>query len=247
MSRRRPEFTQTPPLPELRTSKHVSGKEFHPKNRAQQDYLNMIENNTITFGLGVAGTGKTFVAAMAAANAYRSGKIEKIIITRPVVEAGEELGFLPGDLNEKYAPYVQPFLEALEKIMGSGNVSALVNNKRIVFLPLAYMRGHSWENTFVVLDEAQNITKSQMKLFLTRIGKNTKVVVDGDITQKDINVNGLEDAVERLARVPSVAVQVFEVSDIVRSGIVKHIITAYDDRYVPDDADEGLMRFMSEE
>lgn len=237
-------------MPELRNTRHASGKQFKPMNLSQERYLNKIQNNTITFGIGPAGTGKTFVAAMAAANAFKDKTVEKIIITRPVVEAGEQLGFLPGDLKEKYAPYVQPFVDALTRCMGSGHVEALLAHEKIIFLPLAFMRGHSWDNTFVVLDEAQNITQAQMKLFLTRIGKDTKVVVDGDLDQKDLNVFGLDDAVARLAKVPSVAIHEFTEADIVRSGIVRHIISAYGSGYVSPtvnefDEAEGLSRFIN--
>lgn len=250
MSKRRNDSrSELPVLPELRVTKHHANKSFKPKNLSQEKYLSKIENNTITFGIGPAGTGKTFVAAMAAANAFRSGLVERIVITRPVVEAGEQLGFLPGDLKEKYGPYVQPFVEALTRVMGSGHVTALLEHGKIEFLPLAFMRGHSWDNTFVVLDEAQNITTSQMKLFLTRVGKNTKVVVDGDISQKDIDVYGLDDALQRLAKVPSIAVHEFTDADIVRSGIVKHIIQAYspggyEPLYSDYDEGEGLARFI---
>lgn len=249
--RRQRQEDALPVLPELRVSKHHANKTFEPKNLAQEQYLNKIENNTITFGIGPAGTGKTFVAAMAAANAFKSREVERIIITRPVVEAGEQLGFLPGDLNEKYGPYVAPFLEALSRIMGTGNVEALIEHGKIEFLPLAFMRGHSWDNTFVVLDEAQNVTKAQMMLFLTRIGQGTKVVVDGDLQQKDLKVDGLDDSLRRLAKVPSVGIHRFTDADIVRSGIVKHIIQAYSSGYSPEDEfdsefdeQEGLTRFL---
>jgi phosphate starvation-inducible PhoH-like protein len=244
-SRKRDEL---PVLPELAAPKYSSTKVFKPLNKSQETYLNKIQNNQITFGLGPAGTGKTFVAAMAAAEALKSKKVDRIIISRPVVEAGESLGFLPGDMNEKFTPYIQPFLEALSRILGSGHVEALVNNQRIVFLPLAYMRGWSFENTFVILDEAQNATKSQLKLFLTRIGKNCSVVVDGDGSQRDIDVNGLQDAVERLASVRGVAIHTFQVSDIVRSGIVADIIRAYSgdfDYAESEDQREGLNTFLN--
>lgn len=251
MSRRRQDTrSELPIMPELRVTKHQATKTFKPKNLSQETYLNKIENNTITFGIGPAGTGKTFVAAMAAAKAFQDKEVEKIIITRPVVEAGEQLGFLPGDLKEKYGPYVQPFVEALSRVMGTGHVEALLEHGKIEFLPLAFMRGHSWDNTFVVLDEAQNVTKSQMKLFLTRIGKGTKVIIDGDLTQKDIDVDGLDDALDRLAKVPSVAIHQFIEADIVRSGIVRDIIRAYSSHsYLSSietkfDESEGLERFI---
>lgn len=238
---------ELPVLPDLTTPKYISTKSFKPLNKSQEIYLNKIQNNTITFGLGVAGTGKTFIAAIAAAEALKSKKVDRIIISRPVVEAGESLGFLPGDMKEKFTPYIQPFLEALSRVLGSGHVEALVNNERIVFLPLAYMRGWSFDNTFVVLDEAQNATTGQMKLFLTRIGKNSTIVVDGDGSQRDIDVRGLQDAVERLASVRGVAIHTFQVSDIVRSGIVADVIKAYSGDFDFEESEEqreGLNTFL---
>jgi phosphate starvation-inducible PhoH-like protein len=236
-------------LPELRETKH-RGKVFEPLNRSQEAYLAKIETSVITFGIGPAGTGKTFLAAKAAADAFQAKEIDQVLITRPVVEAGERLGFLPGDLNEKYYPYVQPFLEALKRHMGSGQVDALIQHGKIEFSPLAYMRGHSWDRSFVVMDEAQNTTPAQMKLFLTRIGKGTTVVVDGDISQKDetekVKYRGLEDAIARLESVRGVAVQRFSHHDIVRSGIVKDIICAYSDEpFELEDDSEGVIRFIT--
>jgi phosphate starvation-inducible PhoH-like protein len=219
-----------PTLPELRETRHQA-KTFKALNESQESYVNKIDNSTLTFCIGPAGTGKTFCAAMAAAAAFKDKLVDRIIITRPLVEAGEKIGFLPGDMNEKIDPYVAPFVDALSRIMGTGQVEALIEHKKIEFLPLAFMRGHSWNNAFVVLDEAQNVTKSQMKLFLTRIGKGTKVIVDGDISQKDIEAFGLDDALDRLAKVRGVAVHRFTEADIVRSGIVRDIIKAYSDNY----------------
>jgi phosphate starvation-inducible PhoH-like protein len=237
-----------PVLPELRQTRHQA-KAFKPMNEAQESYVSKINNHTLTFCVGPAGTGKTFCAAMAAAEAFKSRTVDRIVITRPIVEAGEQIGFLPGDMNEKVGPYVAPFVDALKRVMGSGQVEALVEHGKIEFLPLAFMRGHSLDNTFLVLDEAQNVTKAQMKLFLTRIGKNTKVIVDGDITQKDIDVHGLDDAIERLVRVKGVALQRFTEADIVRSGIVRDIIKAYSSDFfyeaTDDEDEEGLNRFLS--
>jgi phosphate starvation-inducible PhoH-like protein len=235
-----------PALPELRETRYQA-KTFKALNESQETYVNKIDNNTLTFCVGPAGTGKTFCAAMAAAMAFKDKLVDRIIITRPLVEAGEKIGFLPGDMNEKIDPYVAPFVDALSRIMGSGHVEALIEHKKIEFLPLAFMRGHSWNNCFVVLDEAQNVTKSQMKLFLTRIGKGTKVIVDGDISQKDIEAFGLDDAIERLAPVKGVAVHRFSDADIVRSGIVRDIIKAYSNEYLYEESSqdrEGLETFL---
>ena len=195
---------------------------------AQGHYLNAIESSIITFGIGPAGTGKTYVAAGYAADQLRNGEIEKIIITRPGVEAGESFGFLPGELEEKYAPYIEPFRDVLNERLGKSQVDYFMSHGRIIASPLSFMRGKTFKDCVVILDEAQNTTPTQIKLFLTRIGQNCKVIVDGDIDQKDISgLSGLEDAVKRLKRVPSVRVVEFEVEDIVRSGIVRDIIEAY--------------------
>jgi phosphate starvation-inducible PhoH-like protein len=236
-----------PVLPDLRETRYQS-KVFKALNDSQEAYINKVAANTLTFCIGPAGTGKTFCAAMAAASAFKDKMVDRIIITRPLVEAGEKLGYLPGDMNEKVDPYVAPFVDALKRIMGSGQVEALVEHKKIEFLPLAFMRGHSLDNTFLVLDEAQNVTKTQMKLFLTRIGKHTKVIVDGDISQKDINVFGLEDALERLAGIKGIGVHRFSDEDIVRSGIVRDIIKAYsgkDPEGSEEQNREGLNTFLN--
>lgn len=239
-----------PVMPDMRVIKHQK-KESKPINKSQEIYLNKINNNIITFSKGPAGTGKTYVAAMAAAKAMQDRKVDRILITRPMVEAGEEMGFLPGDLHEKYYPYVAPFLQALSKIMGSGHVEALVQNGRIEFAPLAYMRGHSWDRSFVIFDEAQNATRAQMKLFLTRIGKDTTVIVDGDTSQKDGQYDGLEDAIERLATVKGVSVHIFTIDDIVRSGIVREVILRYSSEYYEEEHTEddysGLQNYLSKE
>lgn len=182
----------------------------------------------MTFGIGPAGTGKTYIAAAYGAELLALGKVERLILTRPAVEAGEELGFLPGALDEKYAPYLSPVRTILDKRLGRGAVEYLLKAKRIVPMPLAYMRGETFEDAFVLLDEAQNTTPTQLKLFLTRIGPNARVVVDGDVEQVDIKgKSGLLDAVHRLGHLPSVRVVHFNDEDIVRSGIVADIIKAY--------------------
>ena len=199
---------------------------------AQQCYINAIKNNNLTFGIGPPGTGKSYCAGALAAEALESGRIERIILTRPAVEAGENLGFLPGELEEKYAVYIDAFRDILNERLGRGVVDYCLRHGRIVGAPLAYMRGKTFNNnTFVILDEAQNTTPAQMKMFLTRIGEDSKVVINGDIRQSDIRgPNGLADAIERVRGLPGVHIHAFERADIVRSGLVRHIL----DRYEPE-------------
>jgi phosphate starvation-inducible protein PhoH and related proteins len=199
---------------------------------SQKRFIAAIKNNCLTFAIGPAGTGKSYCAAALAAQALEAGQIDRIILTRPAVEAGEQLGFLPGDLNEKFSPYIDAFRDILNARLGPGTVEYCLRHGRIVASPLAYMRGKTFDSrTFVILDEAQNTTPAQMKLFLTRIGEDCRVVVNGDLRQSDIRgPNGLADAIDRLHGVPSVAVHRFERADIVRSGLVREII----DRYEPE-------------
>ncbi|MBX3707200.1 MAG: PhoH family protein [Pseudomonadales bacterium] len=198
---------------------------------SQKRYITAIRNHCLTFGIGPAGTGKSYCAGALAAQALESGQIDRIILTRPAVEAGEQLGFLPGDLNEKFSPYIDAFRDILNARLGAGTVEYCLRHGRIVASPLAYMRGKTFDSrTFVVLDEAQNTTPAQMKMFLTRIGEDSRVVVNGDLRQSDIRgPNGLADAIERLDGLPGVHVHRFERDDIVRSGLVRAII----DRYEP--------------
>lgn len=201
-----------------------------PMNERQLEYIRSIKNNLITFGTGPAGTGKTYVCAAMAAEALNNGITDKIIVTRPVQEAGESLGFLPGELEDKFAPYFQPFKDVLEERLGKGHVSGLTKAGRIEAAPLAYMRGRSFKNAWVILDEAQNCTPLQMKLFLTRIGENCTVIVNGDYSQKDIRgASGLTDAIRRLKDIDGVRLVRFEREDIVRSGIVQEIVEAYEE------------------
>ncbi len=204
---------------------------FKPKTKAQRQYVNAIRNYGLTFGLGPAGTGKSYCAGALAAEAMQSGKIERIIITRPAVEAGENLGFLPGDLDEKFSAYIDAFREILCERLGAGTVKYLIRHGRIVAAPLAYMRGRTFNaDTFVILDEAQNTSPSQMKMFLTRIGEDCKVVINGDIHQSDLNgPNGLADAVKRLDNLDNVFIHTFERSDIVRSGLVRSVLDRYEE------------------
>lgn len=202
---------------------------IEPLNESQRRYISAIRNFSLTLATGPAGTGKTWLCGALAAKALDSGEIDKIIITRPAVEAGEHLGFLPGELEEKFDPYLTPFREVLNERLGTKFVEYLIKMGRIEASPLAYMRGRTFKNSYVILDEGQNTTPTQMKMFLTRIGNDCKVIVNGDMSQKDIRgESGLEDAVKRLTWIPSVKHVRFERSDIVRSGLVQEIVTAYE-------------------
>jgi phosphate starvation-inducible PhoH-like protein len=212
----------------------------------QQDYINAIRSNPLTFGIGPAGTGKTWIAASIASQLLEDREVDRIIVTRPAVEAGEELGHLPGELSEKWAPYFAPVRHVLERRLGKGAVEMYLKSERIVIMPLAYMRGHTFQNSFVLLDEAQNTTPSQMKLFLTRIGEGSRIAVDGDLSQRDIRgPSGLTDALGRVRHLPGVGVVKFDRSDVVRSGLVQQIVEAYQDESDLDEAEEGLLRTLS--
>ncbi len=199
------------------------------KTASQGQYILAIKSNKLTFGIGPAGTGKSYCAGAVAAEELENRRVEKIIISRPAVEAGENMGFLPGDLHEKFDPYFDAFRDCLNERLGKGVVECGLKNDRIVVSPLAYLRGKTFNDAFVVLDEAQNCTAAQLKMFLTRIGENCRVVVNGDIRQSDIGTkSGLKDAVDRLGHLDSVYVHQFEHEDIVRSGLVKDIIQCYE-------------------
>jgi len=212
-------------------SPHRTRSPLSARTVAQQSYINAIKNHCLTFGIGPAGTGKSYCAGALAAEALESGRIERIILTRPAVEAGENLGFLPGEVEDKYKVYIDAFRDILVERLGQGVVDYCLRHGRIVGAPLAYMRGKTFsENTFVILDEAQNTTPAQMKMFLTRIGENSKVVINGDIRQSDIRgSNGLEDALHRVEGLPGVYIHSFAREDIVRSGLVRHILDRYEE------------------
>lgn len=196
----------------------------------QSHYITAIQSATLTFGIGPAGTGKTLIPVALAAEQIQLKQIDRIIITRPVMETGRTLGFLPGSETEKYSPYVTPLLEALTWRLGKSQLEYALKCGRIVASPLEMMRGQSFHDCWVILDEAQNVTKEQMLMFLTRIGRNCKIVITGDPKQCDLRhgqISGLMDAVERCATIPEVRVIEFTFDDIVRSGLVKEILLAY--------------------
>lgn len=206
-----------------------SKEPIQPKTESQRQYIAAINSFQLTFATGPAGTGKTWLCGAIAAEQLENREIEKIIITRPAVEAGESLGFLPGELDQKFDPFLQPFRDVLNERLGKGFVDLLIKSGRIEAVPLAYMRGRTFKNAMVILDEGQNTTPTQMKMFLTRIGENCRVVVNGDLAQKDIpGMSGLDDAIKRLSYIPSVKVVEFTKRDVVRSGLVSEIIVAYD-------------------
>ncbi|MCI5997508.1 MAG: PhoH family protein [Peptoniphilaceae bacterium] len=205
-------------------------KPIKPKTLGQRDYVKSIENNVVTFGIGPAGTGKTFLAIAMATKALKTNSVSKIILTRPAVEAGENLGFLPGDLQEKIDPYLRPLYDALYNILGYENFLRLKEKGIIEVAPLAYMRGRTLDNAFIILDEAQNATNEQMKMFLTRIGFDSKAVVTGDITQIDLNKrknSGLVSVNKILKGINGISFNYFDSSDVVRHSIVMKIIEAY--------------------
>lgn len=203
---------------------------FQARTTSQAQYIAAIKAHKLTFGIGPAGTGKSYCAGALAAEELEARRIERIIISRPAVEAGESMGFLPGDLHEKFDPYFDAFRDCLNERLGRGAVDCGLKNGRIVVSPLAYLRGKTFNDAFVVLDEAQNCTRAQLKMFLTRIGENCRVVVNGDIKQSDIGSHsGLQDAIDRLRGVASVYTHEFCRDDIVRSGLVKDILIRYED------------------
>lgn len=219
---------------------HAAKEPIKPLNEAQRLYDNSLKVNDITFGIGPAGTGKTYFAAVRAAEAFRAREIERIIITRPAVEAGESLGFLPGDIDEKFEPYFRPVREALRDTLGSGQLEYALRDGRIEARPLAYLRGATLKNGWVIADEMQNSTPAQMKLLLTRIGEGARFVINGDPSQVDLPrhvSSGLIDAVDRLHRLKSIGVVRFTNADIVRHGLIQEIIEAYADGATHPDAE----------
>ncbi|MBO5897425.1 MAG: PhoH family protein [Clostridia bacterium] len=207
------------------------GKPVKAKTVGQRKYVDAIRKSTITFGVGPAGTGKTFLAVAMAVKALRDKQVSRIILTRPAIEAGERLGFLPGDLQSKIDPYLRPLYDALFEMMGAENYQHCVEKQTIEIAPLAYMRGRTLDDSFIILDEAQNATPEQMKMFLTRLGFNSKAVITGDLTQTDLprgTKSGLAHAVQILDKVEDIAIHRFTERDVVRHHLVQRIIEAYD-------------------
>lgn len=209
----------------------AKGRPVRPKTLGQKEYLKAIQTHPITFGVGPAGTGKTYLAVAMAVKAFKSKDVERIILTRPAVEAGEKLGFLPGDLQNKVDPYLRPLYDGLYDMLGPETFQRLLEKQTIEVAPLAYMRGRTLDNAFIILDEAQNTSPEQMKMFLTRMGSGSKVVVTGDVTQIDLpdkSRSGLVDALAVLKNIDGIAQIRFSEKDVVRHRLVQEIVKAYD-------------------
>ena len=210
----------------------INGKPIKPKTLGQKQYVDAIRKDMIVFGIGPAGTGKTYLAMAMAITAFKNDEVSRIIMTRPAIEAGEKLGFLPGDLQSKVDPYLRPLYDALYQIMGPESFQKNMEKGLIEVAPLAYMRGRTLDNAFIILDEAQNTTPAQMKMFLTRIGFGSKVIITGDLTQKDLPVSaqsGLEVAVKVLKKVEDISFCYLTSQEVVRHPLVQKIVKAYDD------------------
>jgi phosphate starvation-inducible PhoH-like protein len=217
------------------------GKPLRPKTIGQKKYVEAIRTRDVVFGIGPAGTGKTYIAVAMAVTAYKKKQVSKIILTRPAVEAGERLGYLPGDLQEKVDPYLRPLYDALYDVLGRTAAMKMKEREVIEVVPLAYMRGRTLDNAFIILDEAQNTTREQMKMFLTRMGFESQMVITGDITQIDLprgKKSGLVDAARVLKGIKDIAFCYLKDVDVVRHRLVKKIISAYDKYYRENEADE---------
>jgi phosphate starvation-inducible PhoH-like protein len=211
----------------------IENKTIKVKNINQFKYMDMIQDSTITFGIGPAGTGKTFLAVASAVKLYSEQKIKKIVLTRPAVEAGERLGYLPGDLSQKIDPYLVPLFDSLEYFFGNENLAYLIEKRNIEIVPLAYMRGRTLNNACIILDEAQNATKSQIKMFLTRLGENSKIIITGDESQIDLyskENSGLKKTRKILSKIEEISVMEFQNTDIVRNPIVSKILEIFPDK-----------------
>ena len=225
----------------------IGGRPIKPKTHGQKNYIRNIREKMIVFGVGPAGTGKTYLAMAMAITAFRNNEVNRIILTRPAIEAGEKLGFLPGDLQSKIDPYLRPLYDALYEIMGAESFQKNMEKGLIEVAPLAYMRGRTLDNSFIVLDEAQNTTPAQMKMFLTRIGFGSKVIVTGDLSQKDLPTgqqSGLDVALEVLGGIKDIGICMLSSQDVVRHPLVQKIVKAYDDyeakqKHMPGARKEG--------
>ena len=220
-----------PTLFEDEIIKNARGQSIRVKTLGQKTYIDAIERNDLVFGIGPAGTGKTYLAVVKAIQALKQGQVRRIILTRPAVEAGESLGFLPGDLKEKVDPYLRPLYDALHDVLGREQASRLIEKEIIEIAPLAYMRGRTLEEAFVILDEAQNTTPEQMKMFLTRLGFGSKMIITGDDTQIDLPrgiKSGLDIAIHRLQKLDEISFVYFDSTDVVRHPLVQKIIHAYE-------------------
>ncbi len=216
-------------------------RHIYPRSATQALYIQEMMKNELVFGLGPAGTGKTYLAVALAVSMMLEGKIDKIILSRPAVEAGENLGFLPGDLKEKVDPYLRPLYDALYEMLPAEQVDKKISLGEIEIAPLAFMRGRTLSNAFVILDEAQNTTPMQMKMFLTRLGENSRMVVNGDLSQVDLprgTISGLRDALEVLKGTPNIGSVRFSATDVVRHGLVAKIVKAYEERSKKEYGDE---------
>ena len=216
------------------------GRPVKPKTLGQKKYCDAIMNNTITFGIGPAGTGKTYLAVAMAVTAFRAKEVDRIILTRPAVEAGEKLGFLPGDLQEKVNPYLRPLYDALQEMLGQETFAKMTERGTIEIAPLAYMRGRTLSNAYIILDEAQNTTREQIKMFLTRLGEGSKMIVTGDLTQVDLpkgTTSGLRHAVRILRDIDDIGIIKLSEKDVVRHPLVQQIVKAYEEN---GNADENL-------
>lgn len=212
-------------------TKNANGKSIRVKTLGQRNYLQAIRQNDLVFGIGPAGTGKTYLAVVMAVHALKTGKVKRIILTRPAVEAGESLGFLPGDLKEKVDPYLRPLYDALHDVLGTEHTMRLIERETIEIAPLAYMRGRTLDDAYVILDEAQNTTNAQMKMFLTRLGFGSKMIITGDVTQIDLPKgiqSGLIEAKEKLTDMKGIGMVYLSGSDVVRHPIVQKVIEAYE-------------------
>lgn len=219
-------------LYQIKIARTISGKLIYPKTIGQKEYYQALKHNDVVFGIGPAGTGKTYLAVIFAVQALKNNEVQKIILTRPAVEAGENLGFLPGDLKEKVDPYLRPLYDALYDMLGQEQTERLIEKGTIEIAPLAYMRGRTLEDAYVILDEAQNTTDAQMKMFLTRLGFNSKMIITGDVTQIDLPrgvMSGLKRALHILKNVSGIRFVYLSALDVVRHPVVQRIIERYED------------------